>query len=88
MIRMKIFKIDPGKFDMAYIDQNSREDQSEKGIAKYKKELEKHEKELAPIENFIAEIGFENVRSMISSTGSPYYLAYTIFYEDNGQGRR
>jgi len=34
MIRMKIFKIDPGKFDMAYIDQNSREDQSEKGIAK------------------------------------------------------
>ena len=75
MIRMKIFKIDPGKFDMAYVDQ--------KGIAKYKKELEKHEKELSPIENFIAEIGFENVRSMISSTGSPYYLAYTIFYEDN-----
>lgn len=88
MIRIKIFKIDPGKFDMAYIDQNLREDQSEKGIAKYKKELEKHEKELSPIENFIADIGYDNIRSMQSAMGALAYVVYTIFYEDNGQGRR
>ena len=87
MIRMKIFKVDPGKFDIASSDEYLKS-KGEKGLALYNQKMKSQEEEIAPIENFIAEIGFENIRSIITSTGSPYYLTYTIFYEDNNLGRR
>ena len=87
MIRMRVFMIDPMKFDSVSADEYLKS-KGEKGLEKYNQKMETREKEVEPIENFIAEIGFENVRSIITSTGSPSYLAYTIFYEDNGLRRR
>lgn len=87
MIRMRVFMIDPIKFDLVSSDEYLKS-KGEKGLAKYNQKMETREEEVAPIEAFITEIGFENVRSIITSTGSPSYLAYTIFYEDNGRGRK
>ncbi|MEA5135280.1 MAG: hypothetical protein VB035_03985 [Candidatus Fimivivens sp.] len=87
MIRMKIFKLDPMKFDFISSDEYLKR-KGEKGIAQYNQKENIRAEEVAPIEDFITEIGFENVRSIITSTGSPNYLAYTIFYEDNNLGRR
>lgn len=87
MIRMRVFMIDPMKFDSVSSDEYLKS-KGEKGLEKYNQKMETREKEVEPIENFIAEIGFENVRSIITSTGSPNYLAYTIFYEDNGLRHR
>ena len=88
MVRMKVFKLSMDSFDFAYQEKMLQNDQSEKGKAKYQKKLADHEKEYAPIEDFIAEIGFENVRKITTAAGDIYYMAYTIFYEDNGQGRK
>ncbi|WMJ83464.1 hypothetical protein ACS3UN_10350 [Oscillospiraceae bacterium LTW-04] len=87
MIRMKVFKISPDLFDFPSAEIAARNDQSEKGKAKYQKKLARREEEYTLIEEFISEIGFENVRK-ITTSGDIYCLIYTIFYEDNGQGCR
>lgn len=88
MIRMKVFKFNPDPFDLPSDEIALRSDQSEKGKAKYQKKLSRREEEYALIEEFISEIGFENVRKITTTSGHIYYLVYTIFYEDNGQGSR
>lgn len=85
MIRMKIFKVDPMKFDFASSDEYLKH-KGEKGLEKYNQKIKIQEEEVAPIEDFITEIGFKNIRNIITSTGSPNYLTYTIFYEDNLPG--
>ncbi len=86
MIRMRIFMVDTILFGSASADEYLKS-KGEKGLTNYNNKMKMREKEVEPIENFIAEIGFQNVRSIINSTSSPGYFAYTIFYEDNGQGR-
>lgn len=88
MIRMKVFKISPDLFDFPSDEIAVRNDQSEKGKAKYQKKLARREEEYTLIEEFISEIGFENVRKITTTSGHIYYLIYTIFYEDNNLGRR
>ena len=43
--------------------------------------LTKH-KEWAPIETFIAKIGYENIKNIITTPGTTYFSYYSIFYED------
>lgn len=86
MIRMRMFMIEPGKFDLTNFDEDLKS-KGEKGIARYNQKMEMREKELKPIEDFIEKIGYNNVRNILTSTGSPYYITYTIFYEDNKPGR-
>ncbi len=88
MIRMKVFKFDMSPFGYADQEQELQNDQSEKGQARYQKKLAEHEKEYAPIEDFIAEIGFENIRKITTTSAHIGTLVYTVLYEDNGQGRK
>lgn len=85
MIRMKIFKLSMNSFDFSHQEKEQQNDQSEKVQTKYQKKLALRQDEYDPIEEFIEKIGFENVRK-ITTAGDLYFLAYTIFYEDNGQG--
>lgn len=86
MIRMKIFKFNIDSFDFTHQEKMLQDDQSEKGKARYQKKLAEHEKEYAPIEAFIDEIGFENIRKITTTSTYISALVYTVFYEDNGLG--
>lgn len=86
MIRMKVFKFSMSSFDYSHQEKEQQNNQSEKVQAKYQEKLALRQNEYDPIEEFIDKIGFENVRNITTAAGNIYYLAYTIFYEDNGQG--
>ncbi len=88
MIRMKVFKFDMSPFGYADQEKELQNDQSEKGKVRYQKKLAEHEKEYAPIEAFIDEIGFDNIRKITTTSAYPGSVVYTVFYEDNGQGRK
>lgn len=88
MIRMKVFIFSLHFFDFAFQENELKNDQSEKGKAKYQKKLAQREEEYAPIEDFIAEIGFDNVQKITTTSDAVGSLVYTVFYEDNGMGRR
>lgn len=88
MIRMRVFKFNMAPFDYSYQDRELKDDQSDKGRAKYQKKLAQREEEYAPIEEFISEIGFENMHKITTTSDSVGCLTYTIFYEDNGRGRK
>ena len=40
-------------------------------------------KELSPIEDFIAQVGYDNIKNIIVSNSGTVFLCYSIFYEDN-----
>ena len=40
-------------------------------------------KELSPIEEFIAQVGYDNVKNIIVSNSGAVFVCYSIFYEDN-----
>ena len=39
-------------------------------------------KEWAPVEEFIAQIGYNNIKNIIVTPGTTYFSYYSIFYED------
>jgi hypothetical protein len=36
----------------------------------------------APVEEFIAKIGYDNIKNIIVTPGTTYFSYYSIFYED------
>ncbi|WMJ83461.1 hypothetical protein ACS3UN_10335 [Oscillospiraceae bacterium LTW-04] len=40
-------------------------------------------KELSPIEEFIAQVGYDSIKNIIMSNAGSVIICYTIFYEDN-----
>lgn len=38
--------------------------------------------ELEPMENFIAQIGYDRIKNIVVSPGTDIYSYYSIFYED------
>lgn len=83
MIRMKLFLLNLKVFDLTNYDELLKSGTIAKGKERYAQKLTQREKELAPIEQFISEIGFENVRKITTTSDVPSVLTYTIFYEDN-----
>ena len=41
------------------------------------------DKEKSPIEDFIAQVGYDNIKNIITSNASSTFVCYSIFYEDN-----
>ncbi|MEA5135273.1 MAG: hypothetical protein VB035_03950 [Candidatus Fimivivens sp.] len=39
-------------------------------------------KEISPIEEFIAQVGYNNIKNIIVSNSGTVFLCYSIFYED------
>lgn len=76
MIRMRIFEIDRQWCDNGIMDGLKNHDP----IA-YKDKIKQRDEAFAPIEDFIAEVGFENIRK-ITTAGVRYDTICVFFYED------
>ena len=88
MIRMQLFLLNLKVFDLTNYDELLKSGAVAKGKERYAQRLELRKKEFAPVEAFIAEVGFENVRKIAVAPGGEGVLSYTIFYEDNSQGHK
>lgn len=80
MIRVKTFAFHEYIFRL-YNEDALGNSTREKSIEKYEKILSDRAKALEPMEDFIAEIGRENI-FRITTAGNYSLFVYTIFYED------
>lgn len=86
MVRMQLFLLNLKVFDLTNYDELLKSGAVAKGKERYAQRLEQRKKEFAPVEAFIAEVGFENVRKIAVAPGGEGVMTYTIFYEDNQPG--
>lgn len=80
MIRVKTFAFHEYSFHFPNEDL-MRDSRREDHIEKYQNILFRRAKELEPMEDFITEIGRENIFK-ITTGGCNNYLVYSIFYKD------
>ena len=83
MVRMQLFLLNLKVFDLTNYDELLKSGSIPKGKERYAQKLEQRKKEFAPVESFIAEVGFENIRKIAVAPGGDGVMTYTIFYEDN-----
>lgn len=86
MVRMQLFLLNLKVFDMTSYDELLKSGSVARGKERYAQRLEQRKKEFAPIEAFIAQVGFENIRKISTAPGGEGVLTYTVFYEDNLPG--
>lgn len=86
MVRMQLFLLNLKVFDLTNYDELLKSGAVTKGKERYAQKLELRKKEMAPVEAFIAEVGFHNIRKIAVAPGGEGVLTYTIFYEDNLPG--
>lgn len=83
MVRMQLFLLNLKVFDLTSYDELLKSGGVVKGKERYAQRLELRKKEFKPVEMFIAEVGFENIRKIAVAPGGEGVLSYTIFYEDH-----
>lgn len=83
MVRMHLFLLNLKLFDMTSYDELLKSGGIHKGKERYAQKMEQRKKEFEPVEAFIAEVGFENIRKIAVAPGGEGVLTYTIFYEDS-----
>ncbi len=85
MIRVKTFAFHEYTF-RTYNEDDLKSSQRERANEKYEKILSDRAKKLEPMEDFITEIGRENIFK-ITTAGNSSLFVYTIFYEDGSPCR-